>query len=166
MQYSATFNAVLDESDVLLRDTLEKKPLKLFSFLEKLRGLWKTRIPCLYDILLRTPKRRFLLLVSLWSFKDIWLKIFGSIFLGILSFVLITYVLVVYVTCFLRLKKISAARYRRTKSQIHEPQASRFSPVGFRYNVANESINPIPPEPSAVATSVAFVTDVANSTSA
>lgn len=99
------------------------------------------------------------------SFDLSKLKIFGLTFLGISAFVSITCVLVVYETGFFCLGKF-VAEYRRTNSQIHELQENRGSNAGFCYDTAIGSISPIPPEPFALAMSVAFVTDVTTSSSA
>lgn len=91
-------------------------------------------------------------------------KIFGSTFLGISLFSLVTYMIVVFEKRLLRLSNF-AAKYRRANPQILTGQENHVSPVGFRYRAVNETVSPMVSKISAPATSVVYVTDVATSTS-
>lgn len=93
------------------------------------------------------------------------LQIFGSTFFGILIFGFVIHVAVVYGRWLLRLRKF-AVRRRRNPIEVPSRQESGLSPVGFRYDVANDSMSAVAPQPLAPATSVVFVTGVVTSTSA
>lgn len=93
------------------------------------------------------------------------IKIFGWTFLGILVFVFINHVPVVYGNCLLCLRRFAVKR-RRNLFEIPLRQESRLPVVGFRFDVAKDSISAVALEPPAPVTSVVFVTDVGTSTSA